>query len=82
MHGTPEPGVQGSSEPCCAKVGTCIEIGKWLGALETHELAEVAGDVEVEEGQNESLPCCKTAGESLGKTTKERWAMLITPGTM
>lgn len=66
-HGGPEAGVQGRGNPCCAEVGPVVEVCEGLGALEAHELGEVAEDVEIETCEDDGLPGCEALGEETGE---------------
>lgn len=63
LHGGPEARVEGGGDPCCAKVGARVQVGERLGAFEANELAEVAGDVEVEQRDEDGLPDGELRGE-------------------
>jgi hypothetical protein len=52
-------------------------VGEWLGAFEADELAEVAGDVEVEQRDEDGLPDGELGGEERGDAAEERRAVAV-----
>lgn len=77
VHGGPEAGVEGRGEPCGAEEGARVEVRQRLGALEAGELAEVAGDVEGEEGCHDGLPGGQAGGEGGGEAADEGRAVTV-----
>lgn len=76
-HSGPEARVERRRNPCCAEVGARVEVRKGLRALEAYELAEVAGEVEVEERDEEGLPCGELVREDGGDAANEGWAVAV-----
>ena len=76
-HSRPEACVQRSRDPCSAEVGARVEAREGLWALEAYELAEVAGNVEVEESYEDGLPDGEFLGEEGGYAAEDWWAMAV-----
>jgi hypothetical protein len=76
-HSGPEASVQRRSDPCSTEVRSRIEVRERLGALEAKKFAEVAGNVEVDEGDEDCLPDGDLLGEEGGDAAEDRWAMTV-----
>lgn len=59
LHGRPEARVERGGDPCGAEIGPRVQRCERFGALEAYELAEVAGDIEVEKRDEDGLPDCE-----------------------
>ena len=77
LHGGPEARVEGGGDPCGAEVGARIQLRKRFGAFEADELAEVAGDVEVEQRDEDCLPDGELGREQRGYAPEQRWAVAV-----
>ena len=78
-HGGPEAGIQGRGDPCGAEVRAAVEVGEGLWAFEADELSEVAGNVQVEEGDQHGLPDSQLSGDEGGHAADQRRAVTVAP---
>jgi len=82
IHGRPEAGVQCSSDPCCSKVRTRVEVRQRFRTFQAHEFAKVAGNVKIYQGENNRLPDSESGRDDTRDATKEWRSMRVAPDTV